>query len=109
MSHDSMSWQRPDAVAPSLADESALLEQVLYEVKKVVVGQDHFLERILVALLAQGHLLIEGVPGLAKTRLIPASTTPQKGSLRTVGSSSITTATSPVRPVDRALAARFGR
>ena len=67
MSHDSTSWQKPDAAAPSLADESALLEQVLYEVKKVVVGQDHFLERILVALLAQGHLLIEGVPGLAKT------------------------------------------
>jgi MoxR-like ATPase len=36
-------------------------------VKKVVVGQDHFLERVLVALLAKGHLLVEGVPGLAKT------------------------------------------
>ncbi len=44
-----------------------LMEQVLYEVKKVVVGQDHFLERVLVALLAKGHLLVEGVPGLAKT------------------------------------------
>ncbi|RYE41500.1 MAG: MoxR family ATPase [Hyphomicrobiales bacterium] len=43
------------------------MEQVLYEVKKVVVGQDHFLERVLVALLAKGHLLVEGVPGLAKT------------------------------------------
>ena len=43
------------------------MEQVLYEVKKVVVGQDLLLERILVGLLAQGHLLIEGVPGLAKT------------------------------------------
>jgi len=40
---------------------------VLYEVKKVVVGQDRFLERVLVALLARGHLLVEGVPGLAKT------------------------------------------
>ena len=47
--------------------ESTLMERVLYEVKKVVVGQDHFLERVLVALLAQGHLLVEGVPGLAKT------------------------------------------
>ena len=37
MRHDSTSWQRPDAAPPSLADESALLEQVLYEVKKVVV------------------------------------------------------------------------
>jgi MoxR-like ATPase len=46
---------------------SSLMERILYEVKKVVVGQDHFLERVLVALLAQGHLLVEGVPGLAKT------------------------------------------
>jgi MoxR-like ATPase len=44
-----------------------LMEQVLYEVKKIVVGQDRFLERVLVALLARGHLLVEGVPGLAKT------------------------------------------
>lgn len=43
------------------------LENLLYEVKKMVVGQDHFLERLLVALLAGGHLLVEGVPGLAKT------------------------------------------
>src|SRR5690349_13065338 len=46
---------------------AALMERILYELKKVVVGQDHFLERVLVALLAQGHLLVEGVPGLAKT------------------------------------------
>ena len=43
------------------------MEQMLYEVKRVVVGQDHFLERVMVAMLAQGHLLVEGVPGLAKT------------------------------------------
>src|SRR5688572_23215748 len=48
-------------------DTAALPEKLLYEVKKVVVGQDHFLERVLVAILAQGHLLVEGVPGLAKT------------------------------------------
>ncbi len=48
-------------------ETSTLMEKVLYEVKKVVVGQDHFLERVLVAILAQGHLLVEGVPGLAKT------------------------------------------
>src|SRR6201995_4850298 len=46
---------------------ASLMEQVLYEVKKIVVGQDRFLERVLVALLARGHLLVEGVPGLAKT------------------------------------------
>jgi MoxR-like ATPase len=49
------------------AEMAALMERILYEVKKVVVGQDHFLERVLVAILAQGHLLVEGVPGLAKT------------------------------------------
>jgi MoxR-like ATPase len=43
------------------------MERILYEIKKVVVGQDHFLERVMVAILAQGHLLVEGVPGLAKT------------------------------------------
>src|ERR671917_2182643 len=43
------------------------MERVLYEVKKVIVGQDVLLERMVVALLARGHLLVEGVPGLAKT------------------------------------------
>ncbi len=55
---------------PSSAQSSevaSLMEAVLYEVKRVVVGQDHFLERVLVAMLAGGHLLVEGVPGLAKT------------------------------------------
>ena len=48
-------------------EASSRMERILYEVKKVIVGQDHFLERVLVAILAQGHLLVEGVPGLAKT------------------------------------------
>jgi MoxR-like ATPase len=43
------------------------LEEVLYQVKRVIVGQDALLERMLVGLLARGHLLVEGVPGLAKT------------------------------------------
>src|SRR5476651_42912 len=51
----------------SRTEVASLMERILYEVKKVVVGQDHFLERVLVAMLAQGHLLVEGVPGLAKT------------------------------------------
>ena len=46
------------------------LERVLYEVKKIIVGQDHLLERLVVALLAGGHILVEGVPGLAKTMAI---------------------------------------
>jgi len=46
------------------------VEKVLYEVKKIIVGQDHLLERLVVALLARGHILVEGVPGLAKTMAI---------------------------------------
>jgi MoxR-like ATPase len=46
------------------------MERMLYEVKKIIVGQDHLLERLVVALLARGHILVEGVPGLAKTMAI---------------------------------------
>ncbi len=52
---------------PADSATAKLMEQILYEVKRVVVGQDRFLERVMVAMLAQGHLLVEGVPGLAKT------------------------------------------
>jgi MoxR-like ATPase len=51
-------------------DSGKPMERVLYEVKKVIVGQDHLLERLVVALLARGHILVEGVPGLAKTMAI---------------------------------------
>src|SRR5512132_933929 len=51
-------------------ENRAPMERVLYEVKKVIVGQDHLLERLIVALLARGHILVEGVPGLAKTLAI---------------------------------------
>ncbi len=49
---------------------ASLIEAVLYQVKKVIVGQDQLVERLLVALLARGHILVEGVPGLAKTLAI---------------------------------------
>jgi MoxR-like ATPase len=52
---------------PEPAQTAQLMEKILYEVKRVVVGQDRFLERVMIAILAQGHLLVEGVPGLAKT------------------------------------------
>src|SRR5512138_2728493 len=52
------------------SDSKKPMERVLYEVKKVIVGQDHLLERLAVALLARGHILVEGVPGLAKTMAI---------------------------------------
>jgi MoxR-like ATPase len=54
----------PNGSAPTGSNP---VEQVLYEVKKAIVGQDALLERLLVALLARGHILVEGVPGLAKT------------------------------------------
>ena len=46
------------------------MERVLYEVKKIIVGQDNLLERLIIALLSRGHILVEGVPGLAKTMAI---------------------------------------
>jgi MoxR-like ATPase len=69
---------KPDAPAPASnpaptptpVSVPPPMERVLYEVKKIIVGQDHLLERMVVALLARGHLLVEGVPGLAKTMAI---------------------------------------
>jgi MoxR-like ATPase len=53
-----------------LAEPTSPIEQVLFEVKRVIVGQEAMLERLLVALLSRGHILVEGVPGLAKTLAI---------------------------------------
>ncbi len=66
------------------AEVSSLMERILYEVKKVVVGQDHFLERVMVAVLAQGHLLVEGVPGLAKTLTVKTLSQAIRGSFRRI-------------------------
>jgi MoxR-like ATPase len=60
------------------------LEHLLYEVKKIVVGQDHFLERVMVALLAGGHLLVEGVPGLAKTLTVSTLARAMQGSFKRI-------------------------
>ncbi|MGI9595668.1 MAG: AAA family ATPase, partial [Acidimicrobiales bacterium] len=56
------------------------LERVLFEIKKVIVGQDHMVERLLVALLARGHILLEGLPGLAKTLAVSTMATAIGGS-----------------------------
>ena len=55
------------ADVPQVDRTAAVLERALFEVKRVVVGQDLMVERMLVGLLARGHLLLEGVPGVAKT------------------------------------------
>ena len=71
----------PDQTAPEAA---TLMERLLYEVKRVVVGQDRFLERVMVALLAQGHLLVEGVPGLAKTLTVRTLAATLRGSFKRI-------------------------
>ncbi|HTE14421.1 MAG TPA: MoxR family ATPase [Burkholderiales bacterium] len=63
---------------------TAIMESVLYEVKRVVVGQDHFLERVLVAMLSHGHLLVEGVPGLAKTLTVKTLARALRGSFKRI-------------------------
>ncbi|GIF19008.1 MoxR-like ATPase [Actinoplanes tereljensis] len=66
-----MNWN--DAAVP--AASAGPIEKVLYEVKKTIVGQDVLLERLVVALLARGHVLVEGVPGLAKTLAVKSLAT----------------------------------
>ncbi len=63
---------------------ATLMERILYEVKRVVVGQDRFLERVLVCMLAQGHLLVEGVPGLAKTLTVKTLARTVRGSFKRI-------------------------
>ena len=59
-----------DRAAPTPEQAQEQLEQALFEIRRIIAGQDAMLERVLVCLLAQGHLLIEGVPGRAKTLTI---------------------------------------
>ena len=73
-----------DSRDSSAAGVSSLMERILYEVKKVVVGQDPFLERVLIAILAQGHLLVEGVPGLAKTLTVKTLAATVRGHFRRI-------------------------
>ncbi|HBH37481.1 MAG TPA: ATPase [Curvibacter sp.] len=73
-----------DHTQRATADTARLMEQILYEVKRVVVGQDRFLERVMVALLAQGHLLVEGVPGLAKTLTVKTLAQVVQGQFRRI-------------------------
>ena len=69
---------------PLLSDSAPLMERILYEVKRVVVGQDRFLERVMVAMLAQGHLLVEGVPGLAKTLTVKTLASAVQGQFKRI-------------------------
>jgi MoxR-like ATPase len=60
------------AINDKVRKESAFLDVILFEMEKVIVGQKYLLERLLICLLANGHILIEGVPGLAKTTAVRA-------------------------------------
>jgi MoxR-like ATPase len=62
--------ESPGGATPTPLEAKEQLEQALFEIRRVIAGQDAMLERVVVCLLAQGHLLIEGVPGLAKTLTI---------------------------------------
>ena len=73
-----------DKAVGAIGEASREMERILYEVKKVVVGQDHFLERVLVAILAQGHLLVEGVPGLAKTLTVKTLARTVRGTFKRI-------------------------
>jgi MoxR-like ATPase len=73
-----------DATDPGRAENAPVMERILYEVKKVVVGQDRFLERVMVAMLGQGHLLVEGVPGLAKTLTVKTVARTLRGSFKRI-------------------------
>src|SRR5690606_18837349 len=66
------------------ARDATLLERALFEVKRVIVGQDALVERMLVALLARGHCLLEGVPVVAKTLAVRTMWTVTGGSFARV-------------------------
>ncbi len=82
--NDPQIWQGQNVPANEVAASASLMEGVLYEVKKIVVGQDAFLERIMIAMLSGGHLLIEGVPGLAKTLTVNTLAKVLQGSFKRI-------------------------
>ena len=68
------------AINEKIANESGFIDALQFEMNKVIVGQKHMVERLLIGLLGQGHILLEGVPGLAKTLAINTLAKAVKGS-----------------------------
>ncbi len=68
------------ALNEKIAKESAFLDLLTLEINKVIVGQKGMIERLLIGLLGRGHILLEGVPGLAKTLAINTLSKAVKGS-----------------------------
>jgi MoxR-like ATPase len=76
--------QDVQAVQEWVQREAAVIERLLTEVRKVIVGQRYLLDRMVIGLLAEGHLLLEGVPGLAKTLAVSTLATSVKGSFQRI-------------------------
>jgi MoxR-like ATPase len=68
------------AVNEKIAEESAFIDLLIREMDKAIIGQRHMIERLLIGLLGRGHILLEGVPGLAKTLAINSLAKTVKGS-----------------------------
>ena len=68
------------AINEKIEKESAFIDLLVLEMNKVIVGQKHMIERLLIGLLGRGHILLEGVPGLAKTLAIKTLSKAVKGS-----------------------------
>ena len=68
------------AINEKIKKESSFIDLLLPEVNKVIVGQQYMIERLLIGLLGKGHILLEGVPGLAKTLAINTLSQAVKGS-----------------------------
>jgi MoxR-like ATPase len=68
------------AINEKIEKESAFVDLLTLEMKKVIVGQKHMVDRLIIALLGKGHILLEGVPGLAKTLAINTLSQAVKGS-----------------------------
>ncbi|MBT5975221.1 MAG: ATPase, partial [Flavobacteriaceae bacterium] len=69
-----------NAINEKIEKESAFIDLLTFEMNKVIVGQKHMVERLLIGLLGRGHILLEGVPGLAKTLAINTLSQAVKGS-----------------------------
>ena len=68
------------AINEKIKKESSFIDLLILEINKVIIGQQHMIERLLIGLLGQGHILLEGVPGLAKTLAINSLSKAVKGS-----------------------------
>jgi MoxR-like ATPase len=77
-------YEAVQAVQERVQRDAAVVEQLLAEVRRVIVGQRYLLDRLVIGVLARGHILLEGVPGLAKTLAVRTFASSVKGSFQRV-------------------------